>query len=256
MPWNPDLYHKFQTARAAPFEDLCALLSVREGLHVVDLGCGTGELTARLADKLPGSSVVGIDSSPQMLARAAPLARMGLRFEQGTIEDFVENTADGTWDVLFSHAALHWVEDHPRLLPRLLRKVRAGGQIAVQMPSNHEHIAHQLLRQVAREEPFASALGGYVRLSPVLGIDSYATLLFRAGCGEITVYEKVYPQVLANAQEIVEFTRSTALLPYLERLDAETAEAFLRMYTERLREKMPEEPVFYSFQRILFAAAL
>src|SRR5688572_13318829 len=107
MPWDPAQYHKFQAERAAPFEDLVKLIRVREGLRVIDLGCGTGELTARLADILPGSDVLGVDSSPAMLEKAEPLERPGLRFALMAIE-----AVSGEWDVVFSHAALHWVDDH------------------------------------------------------------------------------------------------------------------------------------------------
>src|SRR5438046_7192076 len=106
MPWNPDTYQKFQSERAAPFEDLVALIKIREGLQVVDLGCGTGELTRKLADRLPASDVTGIDNSPEMLAKANEHSRPGLCFEQGDIE-----TVSGDWNLIFSHAAIHWVED-------------------------------------------------------------------------------------------------------------------------------------------------
>src|ERR671939_673364 len=107
MPWNPGRYHQFQSERFAPFDDLFNLIKIREGMRVVDLGCGTGELTRRLGDKLPRSEVVGIDSSPEMLERAHEQARDGLRFELGSIEN-----VEGVWDLVFSHAAIHWVEDH------------------------------------------------------------------------------------------------------------------------------------------------
>lgn len=96
MPWDPDQYRKFQSQRFAPFDDLFAMIDVRPGLRVVDLGCGTGELTARLAEQLPQSDTVGIDSSPEMLARARSLARPGLRFEQAAIDDVA-----GQWDLVF-----------------------------------------------------------------------------------------------------------------------------------------------------------
>jgi len=86
MPWDPKRYHQFASERAAPFEDLLAMVDVRDGMRVVDLGCGSGELTARLADALPESDVTGIDSSEEMLGDAAKLARPGLRFERGAIE--------------------------------------------------------------------------------------------------------------------------------------------------------------------------
>jgi trans-aconitate methyltransferase len=62
MAWNPEQYHKFRNERSAPFDDLFNLIRIREGLNVVDLGCGTGELTRRLADRLPGSIILGLVS--------------------------------------------------------------------------------------------------------------------------------------------------------------------------------------------------
>src|SRR5947207_11647180 len=115
MPWDPDRYHQFQRERFAPFEDLMALVHRRPGLRAIDLGCGTGELTRRLADALPESDVLGIDNSPEMLARAAELARPGLRFEPIPIE-----AVTGVWDLVFSHAAVQWVDDHEAFIPRLL----------------------------------------------------------------------------------------------------------------------------------------
>src|SRR5579859_7482872 len=142
MPWNPDQYLKFQNERFAPFDDLLKLIERRENLSVIDLGCGTGELTRRLADALPGSDVVGIDSSAEMLARAEAQARPGLHFERRAIED-----VDGQYDLVFSHAAIQWVDNHERLIPRLFALLRPGGQIAVQMPSNYGHYSHLALSE-------------------------------------------------------------------------------------------------------------
>ncbi|HYJ47564.1 MAG TPA: methyltransferase domain-containing protein, partial [Pyrinomonadaceae bacterium] len=96
MPWNPAQYHQFQKERFAPFEDLFALIKVRARMSVVDLGCGTGELTRRLADRLPESDVLGIDSSEEMLERAREYEREGLRFEKARIEE-----VEGRWDLVF-----------------------------------------------------------------------------------------------------------------------------------------------------------
>jgi trans-aconitate 2-methyltransferase len=250
MPWDPSRYHQFQRERFAPFEDLLGLIDIRPGMRVIDLGCGTGELTARLADALPGSDVLGIDSSTQMLERAQLLARPGLRFTPGDIE-----TVEGTWDLVFSHAAIQWVSHHDRLVPRLLSLVRPGGRLAVQLPSNHDHPSHMFIQETALEEPFRSALGGWNRASPVLTIEEYAELLFGAGAERITVYEKVYPHVLDDADAIADWTSGTALVPYMERLPQELHEPFMQRYRQRLRELYPQAPVFYGFRRILFAGS-
>lgn len=249
MPWNPDLYHKFQQERFAPFEDLLRLVKVRESLRVIDLGCGTGELTRRLADALPQSDVLGIDSSGEMLERASTQARAGLRFELRSVED-----AAGEWDLVFSHAVLQWVDDHHALIPNLLALVKPGGQLVVQMPSNHGHPAQRLIGVTAREEPFRSALDGWVREWPVLTIAEYAELLHAHGGAELTVFEKVYPHILPDADAVADWTKGTALVPYFERLPADLHEPYMQRYREKLRAQWPAGPVFYGFRRILFAA--
>lgn len=249
MPWNPDRYHQFSAQRAAPFEDLLALIERRGGMRVVDLGAGTGELTARLAGALPNSDVLGIDTSPEMLARARKLERPGLRFREDDLSSLT-----GSWDLVFSHAAIQWVPDHPRLVPRLLGMVAPGGQIAVQLPSNHDHISHRLIAATAAEEPFRTALDGWTRVSPVLSIDEYAELLYHAGASDMTVFEKVYPHVLDDADAVADWTSGTALVPYMERLPEGLREPFMERYREQLRRAMPGSPVFYGFRRTLFAA--
>lgn len=248
MPWNPDQYHKFQSERAAPFYDLLALVDARPNLKAIDLGCGTGELTSQLADRLPNSDVTGLDSSPQMLDKAASFARGGLVFQAGDL-----SALSGDWDLIFSNAAIQWSADHAELIPQLFARLNPGGQIAIQAPSNHNHISHQIYRETADEEKFKSILRGFQRIAPVLTIDEYAQILFECGAEKIVVFEKIYAHVLEDADAVVEWISGTALVPYFERL-GEHKNEFINSIREKMRAAMPGSPVFYPFRRILFSA--
>ena len=248
MPWDPKQYHKFQAERSAPFFDLLALVEVRPNLKVIDLGCGTGELTRQLAESLPDSDVTGLDSSTQMLERAASHASENLRFKQG---DQAQLT--GEWDLIFSNAALHWSENHEALIPSLYDKLLPGGQIAVQVPSNHNHISHQIYRETASEEPFRSVLNGFQRYAPVLSIDEYARLFFECGAENLIVFEKVYAHVLEDADAVVEWISGTALVPYFERL-GEYKDNYVEALRAKMKAALPRTPVFYPFRRTLFSA--
>ncbi len=248
MPWDPNQYHKFQAQRSAPFYDLLALVDKRTGLKVMDLGCGTGELTRQLADALPGSDVTGLDSSPQMLEKAASFSGPGLQFVRG---DQAELT--GEWDLIFSNAALHWSEDHEKLIPSLYQRLNPGGQIAVQVPSNFSHISHQLIRETAAEEPFRTMLNGFQRVPPVLAIDQYAQMLFDCGAEDIVSFEKVYAHILADSDAVVEWISGTACVPYFERL-GEHQDDFVEVIRTKMRAALPQSPVFYPFRRTFFSA--
>ena len=249
MCWDPDRYLKFEEERFAPFEDLFSLIDVRPGMSVIDLGCGTGEITSRLASRLPESSVLGIDSSAEMLDRAARWVRPGLSFARQDLSH-----ARGAWDLVFSHAVLHWVEDHESLVPRLLALLRPGGQLAVQVPANHRHPSQTMIIATAEEEPFCTALAGWTRRSPVLEIERYAELLHYNGVRKMTVMEKVYTHLLQNSDAVAEWTAGTTLVPYWERLPQELHEPFMERYREKLRIVWPTGPVFFTFRRIILAA--
>jgi trans-aconitate 2-methyltransferase len=249
MPWDPEQYLRFRDERYAPFDDLLSLITPRTGMSVIDLGCGTGELTRRLADYLPGSRVTGIDSSPRMLEKASDQERDGLAFLEGDIEN-----VSGNWDLVFSNAAIQWVDDHEALVPRLLSLVSPGGQLAVQIPANHRHPSLTMIRATAEEEPFSSALDGWTRVSPVLEIDRYAELLFLCGGTSINVFEKVYCHILEDAEAIVQWTRGTALVPYLEKLPDDLHGSFLDSYQRKLASIWPRGPILFTFRRIFISA--
>lgn len=248
MSWDPKQYHKFQAERSAPFFDLLSLVEVRPNLKVVDLGCGTGELTRILADTLPDSDVTGLDTSESMLAKTALYSSPSLRFEQAD-----QARLTGEWDLIFSNAALHWSENHAELIRYLFGRLKPGGQLAVQIPSNHNHVSHEIYRETASEEPFQAILNGFQRYAPVLPIEEYARLLFDCGAVKIVVFEKIYSHILDDANAVVEWISGTALVPYFERLGKHQAQ-FVEVIREKMRAAMPERPVFYPFRRTLFSA--
>ena len=148
---------------------------------------------------------------------------------------------------------MQWSEDHPRLVSDLFSRLAPGGQIAVQVPSNHNHISHRLIQETAAEEPFRTILDGFIRHSPVMAIEDYAQLLFNLGAENILVFEKVFVHVLEDSDAVVEWVSGTALVPYFERLGGKK-EAFLDVLRKKLQAVMPGRPIFYPFKRTFFSA--
>jgi trans-aconitate 2-methyltransferase len=183
-----------------------------------------------------------------MLEKAISLSSPNLRFESGD-----QSQLTGEWDLIFSNAALHWSEYHSELIPRLYERLAAGGQIAVQVPSNHNHISHQIYRETADEEMFKFILNGFQRYAPILPIDDYARILFNCKAEKIVVFEKVYPHIMENSDAVVDWISGTALVPYFERL-GEYKDQFLQAIREKMQAAMPDSPVFYPFRRTFFSA--
>ena len=251
--WDPAQYHRFRDERRRPFDDLVALLRPTPGGRVVDLGCGTGELTLALHHASHARETVGIDASEAMLEQARTHATPGLRFERGDIATFEEPEA---WDVVFANASLQWVDRHDELLARLRRCLRPAGQLAVQVPANHDHASRTVAAEVAGDPPFGEALQGHVRRSPVLPAEDYSVLLHRLGFRAQHVRLQVYLHVMDDAAAVVEWVKGTLLTDYRRRLPPELYDAFLERYRERLLQRLGDErPYPYAFKRILFHAA-
>lgn len=255
--WDPAQYEKFAAERAQPFFDLLALVYPTPGGVVVDLGCGTGELTAHLAEHTAAADTVGIDNSEAMLAEAAPYRRDGLRFELGDIATFAP---DPRVDVIFANAALQWLPDHEALLARLTTALRPGGQLAVQVPANVDHPSHTVAAAVANESPFREAMGGSPPPDAVRGVlkpEQYAELLNHLGFAEQHVRLQVYGHRLPSTASVVEWTKGTALTRFRRVLPPDLFDAYVDRYRERLLEALGEHaPYFYAFKRILFWARL
>jgi trans-aconitate 2-methyltransferase len=251
--WDPGQYARFLRERSAPFFDLLDLVEPRPAMRVLDLGCGTGELTRQLHDRLGARETLGIDRSAKMLEKAAAFSAPGLRFERGTVEALA---VDPPFDLVFSNAALHFVEGHEALWPRLASLLSPGGQMAIHLPANQGHATHVTAREVAAQEPFASALGDYRLPTHVLPVEEYATLFHRLGFARQSVRLVVYGHLLESPASVVEWVKGSILTEYQSRMAPELYERFLAAYRERLLSRLADErPYFFTFRRVLMHAA-
>jgi trans-aconitate 2-methyltransferase len=251
--WDPNQYDRFREERQQPFYDLLKLVIPKKSMRVLDLGCGTGELTREMHRHFKAAHTLGVDSSDAMMERARDVVEPGLAFERGRIEDF--HVDDGAFDLVLSNAALHWVDDHEAVLARLTRALAPGGQLAVQMPANQDHPSHVVAAALAKDPEFAQALGGEGARQHVLPVEQYAKLLARLGFRQHNVRTQVYVHKLPSAAGVVEWVKGAMLTDFKKRLDDAQYARFLARYSDALLAQLDDEkPYLYTFKRILFAA--
>ena len=216
-------------------------------MRIVDLGCGTGELTRDLHLSLGAEETIGVDSSESMLRKAEAFASDAIRFEQGDIESF---TSERPFDLIFSNAAFHWVPDHERLFARLRNLLTEGGQLAVQMPANDSHTSHIVAATLARDFDIPP------RADFVLPVEQYAELLHALGATSQHVRMQVYGHVLPSASDVVEWVRGALLTHYQSLLSPERFDDFLAEYRKRMHAALGDTaPFFYTYKRVLLWAA-
>ncbi|MCH8237725.1 MAG: methyltransferase domain-containing protein, partial [Proteobacteria bacterium] len=143
--WNPGQYLKFAGHRLRPAVDLLARIDIDSPETVFDLGCGPGNVTALLAERWPEAHITGVDGSAPMLARAGA-EHPGISWLEA---DLAAWEPEKPADLLFSNAALHWLDGHGSLFPRLMGHLNPGGVLAAQMPGNFAQPSHTCIREAA-----------------------------------------------------------------------------------------------------------
>lgn len=251
--WDATQYLRYGDERGRPFADLIGRIGADAPARVVDLGCGPGNLTALLARRWPGASVIGIDSSPAMIAAAAALPEASsVSFQMGDVRDWQATAAP---DVITCNAVLQWVPDHHDLVLSWADMLAPGGWLAFQLPGNFSSPSHRIVRELAASSRWRGLLAD-AELNRQAGDPAeYVDLLARPGYA-VDAWETTYFHILPGDNAVVEWTRGTTLRPVLALLDEEQAASFIADYARRLRGAYQAGPLgtVFPFRRV-FAVA-
>jgi trans-aconitate 2-methyltransferase len=255
--WDPDRYLVYADERGRPFLDLLSRVDVASPRHVVDLGCGPGNLTGLLAARWPSADVLGIDSSTPMVERArAEGAAAGVRYEIGDLRTWAPDASVGPAgvDVIVSNATLQWVPGHLDLLPQLVGHVAPGGWLAFQVPGNDDEPSHALLRELAGDPRFASYTEGVARPASH-DPQVYADALRDLGL-VVDAWETTYQHLLHGPDPVFTWISGTGARPVLAALPDDLRAEFTREYQAALRSAYPEgrHGTVLPFRRVFVAA--
>ncbi len=235
--WNPSLYMKFMDERTRAARDLLARVPLDSAQLIYDLGCGPGNSSELLSARFSEAELIGVDTSEAMLAHArlrAPKAQFYRR-------DIGGWSPDAPPSLIFSNAALHFLPNHHKLIPRLVASLAPGGVLAAQMPSNANESSHALMRMVAAEGPWSSRLVPVAKTQPLIAShDDYYEWL-KPISSAVELWMTTYIYVFDSAADVADFFAGSALQPFLERLSDDERCAFLGRYREGLREAYPPQ---------------
>lgn len=233
MTWNPEDYAKHSGAQQSWAQDLIARLKLAGAEAVLDVGCGDGKITAELARAVPEGFVLGIDNSEDFIEYARshypPEQFPNLRFE---VMDARRLACERHFDVIFSNAVLHWVDDHPAFLVGCARLLNPGGRLVVSCggTGNASEITTVLdrLMQAPRWKPYFDDFAfPYYFYAP----SDYEPWLTQAGFKvdrlELVEKDMIQPDPRALAGWI-----RTTWLRFIERVPEDRRESFIAAVVE------------------------
>jgi trans-aconitate 2-methyltransferase len=258
--WDPNQYTLFSDHRLRPALELLDRVPLPAPKLIYDLGCGTGNVTQLIAQRWPDAAVIGVDNSPEMLAKARSLDD-SITWIEADIADW---QPDGAPDLIYSNATLHWLDRHDALVPRLVGLLAPGGCLAVQMPQSWPLPSHRLMREtLAHGGPDGAPIGPAdlrEALDHVWVHDAafYFDLLSPLA-QEIDIWETEYLQILEGDDPVLEWVSGTGLRPVLNGLDDADRAMFLARYTAELREAYPKRDrgqTLYPFRRLFIVTTV
>lgn len=250
--WNPGQYLRFADERGRPFVDLVSRIS-GEAQTIVDLGCGPGQLTPVLRDRWPLARITGLDSSPEMIARARESNHDPLT--EYAVADAASWEPSQPLDVLVSNAMLQWVPGHADLLLPWTEHLAPGGTLAFQVPGNFDAPSHRLLWETAARTAYAPFTQDLGPRAAVLEPAEYLALLSRDGW-RVDAWETTYLHVLPGEDAVFEWISGTGARPVLQALPDDVRADFEADYKAALREAYPRQDIgtVLPFRRIFVVA--
>jgi trans-aconitate 2-methyltransferase len=257
MPtWDAEQYLRFNDERTRPCRELAARIAIAVPDRVIDLGCGPGNSTSVLAERWSKTELTGLDSSPEMIA-AARQTHTHLTWLVGDIAAWA-NKNHQTYDIVFSNAALQWVDDHATLFPKLLTHVVAGGALAIQMPANYDAPAHRIMRELAASEDWRDYFpADGIREWHVHDLATYCDILAPVAA-KVDFWQTEYLHIMEDAAAIVEWYKGTGLRPFLDALaNDQQRSGFTAQYLEGIRRAYPvrrDGRVIFPFRRLFLIA--
>lgn len=229
--WDAKLYNAKHDFVWKFGSGVVSLLEPRAGERILDLGCGTGHLTAQIAES--GAHVMGVDRSAEMVA-AARSAYPNLKFE---ISDAKSLTFRGEFDAVFSNATLHWIHEPELVLQGVCRALRTGGRFVAELGGKGNIRAMQDAFDLALAE-LGAAKPGEVRPWYYPSVSEYSTLAERNGLEVrfITLFDR--PTGLADGAAGMRNWIVMFGADYLAKAGEARREEFLGRVEELLRPKL------------------
>ena len=240
--WNAAEYAANSSVQQTWARELIANLDLRGDEHILDVGCGDGKVTAELARAVSKGSVAGIDASAEMISFAEKT------FPKSCVPNLEFHVMDAReikfarkFELVFSNAALHWVDDHQKFLAGAAAVLRPGGRLVVSCggKGNAQDVFVALrpeLRAKPWREYFRQIPEPYFFYTP----DEYKKWLEKAGFKtrvlRLTPKDAAYP----GAEGFAAWLRTT-WMPYVQRVPEDLREEFIAAITRRYVAKHPPD---------------
>jgi len=238
--WDAATYDRISGPQIAWAREQIERLALTGDEVVLDAGCGSGRVTAMIAELVPRGRVYGVDVAPSMIAHAREALGERVTFLQ---QDLLALELPEPVDAVFSNATFHWIADHTALFARLYGVTKPGGRLVAQCGGEGNISAFRVLAdEVATEEPFAPHFADWHGPWNYAGPAETSERLQAAGYVDVRTWLQDKSTPLDDARP---FVTTVCLVSHLDRLPADLREP----YVDAVMARYPR-PVVLEYVRL------
>jgi len=217
---------------------------------ILDLGCGDGILTEKLAQLVPKGKVIGIDASQGMIEIAKELKRNNLIFKVMNINKI---NFKNEFDLIFSNSTLHWIKDHEKLITNCFEALKPNGMIRFNF-AGKRNISHfsKVIREVMGYLKYKKYFTNYEWPWYMPNINEYKNLINRFNFRGVKVWEENADRYYQEFDEIMKWIDQPVIVPFLKCVDEKDKKEFRDTVVKKIIEETSQKDgtYFETFRRI------
>ncbi|HSS05214.1 MAG TPA: methyltransferase domain-containing protein [Solirubrobacterales bacterium] len=238
--WDAKTYDEVSDPQFEWGSEVLARLELEGNESAIDAGCGSGKVTEKLLDRLPGGELLAVDGSEAMIDKAKE--RLGGRVTY-LVADLSELQVDQPVDLIFSTATFHWILDHERLFGRLYAALAPDGRLVAQCGGEGNVAEHaRMIATVAARPEFATHLEQMTGMWNFAAPEKTEERLLAAGFSSARCWLEPKPVTPARP---LEFTSTVTLGPLLAQLPKDLRRPFAEVILEE-----SEQPLTLDYVRL------
>ncbi|MBP1909345.1 methyltransferase domain-containing protein [Methanolobus bombayensis] len=253
--FDGEKYEKFSAPQQEWGSKVIDELGLNDNDNILDLGCGNGLLSAKLAEKVPHGKIIGVDSSSSMIEQAEKHKKNNMEF---LLCDITKLNFEEAFDVVFSNAALHWVKDHSLALRQVYRSMKSNAIMRIQFAGEGNCLNLASVLQDAMFSPeFKDDFTSFEWPWYMPGVGEYNKLLIESGFQDFRVWIENADCNFPDEESYIGWIDQPCLVPFISHLPGDRA-LFFRDYVIREAKKIAaqEDGAYFEYFRRLNVYAI